>query len=1377
MRKTKKMKKERIKRTIKIFESKIFLILIAILFMSVAYASISNITFNISGTIQAKAQNGIFISSVTAANKEGVISEEVKYYEGTTLSTSIELSSDKESTLTYTVSFFNNSESDYFFTGISYAEGAYDNEYIEFVLDKEPYSAKIAAGGPLELNLTFKYKDDVTVTSSQILNSMLNFNFGNEFIEFTLAGTKYSVPNGATWEQFINSEYNTYGFKIEDGIIYTEDDHKVYLLSEAVKVDDVITKDTTYNYKPELTLDKETLVMMLEDGKTVTNTLNATLTNISGTLNWKSSNTNVATVVGNGNSATVTAIAEGKANIIVSYGSISRICAVTVYKNGDYSLELTDSVKGTAVDYKIYGNTKQYTYGTVNLFNPTGISANTINTSTSTLDKTNSYGTTIDSTSYNGNSITVTQANYSDDVDYEGHYHNGNLHIGFDSNIIKFGKTYTFVADIKVTNNLGDKTSIGFSKSNGSNINLTNIDSGKVVITFNQTQNASYPERNILTIRPNGMSFVLSNIMLLEGEYTTSPEYVPYISAPSPNYPAQIQSVGDKTKNLLNPEIVSANNYQTYERNECTFTINGNEGSSANSYNAGQLMFPITSVEGIEEQGIQVKANTKYTLSFDYLLNKVGKYHTGIQTIIYKTGLEILTNTAHYGAVGEKKNCTVSFIPDEDTKLSLCIRINNNDVTISNIMLSEGETATEYEPYGYRIPIKVSGKNLFDKNKVQKAYIDTKNGNLLQGFYDNYFSSDYIEVPTGKDIYITRQESGNFGAFYNENKVFVCGIENNYGKIKVPSNAKYLRITVNNDYLDTMQVEINSEETNYAPYAETKLFNIYLDEPLRKIGDYADYIDFKNGKVIRNVGYTIIDGTENWGLPGGLINGYSSYRLTTFFPNYPVEAFYTNYFNTRGNVYYTNFRENVATSYSNSGQLIINVSNDIADSKSQTTTENWISWLKTKYNNGEPLSIQYQLKTPTETEISLPDLSVFDNYTKIEVLTYVQPSNMEVEICKHEEKTINYNQYNIYKHTKTETCNVCNNIISSEVVEHEFNSKGYCANCDYTCTHSEGIDYYGNCVICNINPELIHTCKSGWVAENDKYHAYYKCIDEDCENYIKDEDIDSQLHTYYGSRCTTCNHSCEHVSGYVTWEQYSPDTYYDETKYHQRIRSCETCEYVQIEEEPHRFATYSYYEHSNGYRVTDEGIYLTCVTCQYETEEMAHNFSEIIYEKVDEDDLYHSIKIKCNLHEECYIEANENNDILDDLGIFREHTYFNQEYTDGICDNCEHQCMHRDGDKDGNNCNYCGWTYIGNTDLYCSECQTFVDSDHWCTTCDNPSCIGCSCTGGSGTGGGGSGDTDETCPHEEIGADGICLNCGEYRKEWDPEFCSCRRIQ
>ena len=54
------------------------------------------------------------------------------------------------------------------------------------------------------------------------------------------------------------------------------------------------------------------------------------------------------------------------------------------------------------------------------------------------------------------------------------------------------------------------------------------------------------------------------------------------------------------------------------------------------------------------------------------------------------------------------------------------------------------------------------------------------------------------------------------------------------------------------------QLEEGSTATPYVKhYDETT--NIYLNEPLRKIGDYVDYIDFRNGKVVRNV--EVIDDT------------------------------------------------------------------------------------------------------------------------------------------------------------------------------------------------------------------------------------------------------------------------------------------------------------------------------------------------------------------------------------------------------------------------------------------------------------------------------------------------------------------------------------
>ena len=53
--------------------------------------------------------------------------------------------------------------------------------------------------------------------------------------------------------------------------------------------------------------------------------------------------------------------------------------------------------------------------------------------------------------------------------------------------------------------------------------------------------------------------------------------------------------------------------------------------------------------------------------------------------------------------------------------------------------------------------------------------------------------------------------------------------------------------------IDTFQLEEGAEETAYEPYSgETT--NLSIDAPLRKVGDIADYVDIKNGEVVRRIG-------------------------------------------------------------------------------------------------------------------------------------------------------------------------------------------------------------------------------------------------------------------------------------------------------------------------------------------------------------------------------------------------------------------------------------------------------------------------------------------------------------------------------------------
>ena len=118
-------------------------------------------------------------------------------------------------------------------------------------------------------------------------------------------------------------------------------------------------------------------------------------------------------------------------------------------------------------------------------------------------------------------------------------------------------------------------------------------------------------------------------------------------------------------------------------------------------------------------------------------------------------------------------------------------------------------------------PIKSAGENvnLFDKDNVTNAYLNADGTTTSNS---TFRVSDYIDVSKFDNITI----SGNYGGselncFYDENKTFVSnfGIGTLTVNTKsVPSNAKYIRVTLRRDVLKQYKLEPGSTATPYSPY-------------------------------------------------------------------------------------------------------------------------------------------------------------------------------------------------------------------------------------------------------------------------------------------------------------------------------------------------------------------------------------------------------------------------------------------------------------------------------------------------------------------------------------------------------------------------------
>lgn len=220
--------------------------------------------------------------------------------------------------------------------------------------------------------------------------------------------------------------------------------------------------------------------------------------------------------------------------------------------------------------------------------------------------------------------------------------------------------------------------------------------------------------------------------------------------------------------------------------------------------------------------------------------------------------------------------------------------IYGNSQVISSKVESVGEKVVDTtDPnYGkYKIPVVVSGKNLFDYTKLftGKGYNGSwyvlnadntvtieKNNSMYGSAGSDIFFLKAGEYSISADI---KKTSAVTDAFYGF-KISKVPIETPAGKgttvsgyiaEKIASTTEFERvkkekftITESGYYSFTAQmsktgcifknvlIEKGATATEYEAFNGMTV-DIYLDEPLRKVGDYVDYIDIKNGKIVRNV--------------------------------------------------------------------------------------------------------------------------------------------------------------------------------------------------------------------------------------------------------------------------------------------------------------------------------------------------------------------------------------------------------------------------------------------------------------------------------------------------------------------------------------------
>ena len=292
----------------------------------------------------------------------------------------------------------------------------------------------------------------------------------------------------------------------------------------------------------------------------------------------------------------------------------------------------------------------------------------------------------------------------------------------------------------------------------------------------------------------------------------------------------------------------------------------------------------------------------------------------------------------------------------------------------------------------YVIPIKVTGKNLFNLSSLKWKFANT--GNIKYEFNNNsvilerltpnntaaIFTNIALNPGTytisvsnisydsnGIDISKKFMYSEIFGTIYKE-KTFSLSDSKSfdmYFYIPESSNQVGDKITY------SINIEYGDKATEYEPYKET-ITNIYLDEPLRSIGEYSDYIDFKTKKVVRNIKQINLSDLS-WSKNG---NAFFSSHIDDV-------ADEINSTKIKSDKFTVQAKTTDNSIYINHKKVYIWNSN-YSD----------INEFKTIINNSK---LYYQLNASIEEDINLPKLLINKDTSVISVGVSIKPSNIELE--------------------------------------------------------------------------------------------------------------------------------------------------------------------------------------------------------------------------------------------------------------------------------------------------------------------------------------------------------------------------------------------
>nr|DAE67949.1 MAG TPA: hypothetical protein [Caudoviricetes sp.] len=333
-----------------------------------------------------------------------------------------------------------------------------------------------------------------------------------------------------------------------------------------------------------------------------------------------------------------------------------------------------------------------------------------------------------------------------------------------------------------------------------------------------------------------------------------------------------------------------------------------------------------------------------------------------------------------------------TYTPSEDKLNTLIYFVVTKGVVLNNLVIKPmittdlNVTYDDYEPYTggkpspspeYPQEIKavnklsgvMCGKNLFNYNTYKKN--DKQLKIIIRGG-KTLFRNNSISSTLNYKIYDINGNS--LGTFYSLEFTAT-------NPLKLPTNASYIEIKSDNPF-SNLYIGYSSN-TTYEPYIGS-ILNYTLQNPLYKLGDVYDYIDFNRGKIVRNIGVITFDGSDDEDIRLSPPDGSRRVYLYLF-RNSILSIENINPYCKSNMFKFTNLWTDGVMSHNH--LFYVSSTNIYVSYNEITSLNDFKTWL-----NKNPITVVYQLATPTEEDIPAELLSQLK-----ELQTYVTTTNVMFE--------------------------------------------------------------------------------------------------------------------------------------------------------------------------------------------------------------------------------------------------------------------------------------------------------------------------------------------------------------------------------------------